>query len=972
MAGGKKRVDWGAREGVNVDAASPLVAATGVSGGAGAVGSQHQRDDATGPPLSELDRSRFDTLFHALTGNQRFPWQCSLYERLVEATFPERCDIPTGLGKTSIIAIWLLALAHRARNGVASGFPRRLVYVVNRRTVVDQATREAELLRDPHKLKDAQLQDLWRDLHSLGIQDARGLRHLEAPFAISTLRGQFADNAEWRTDPARPAIIVGTVDMIGSRLLFSGYGRGFKARPLHAGFLAQDTLLVHDEAHLEPAFQELVTAIESEQRKAEGTLRDGFRRLRVMALTATSRGAEDRPEGMTLRLGDADRKNAVVRERIGAKKGIAFHPQEEKSVAEQIANLALAHKDRGQAILVFVRRVEDVATVIKKLPADSYATLTGTMRGRERDQLKKTNPIFARFDPKSEVPETDVRKGTVYLVCTSAGEVGVDMSADHLVCDLTPFDSMAQRFGRVNRFGGGDARIDIVHATDESPPKRDSKKKSKAKNDFDVACERTRALLQSLPLQKLPREDARHDASPVALSEISAKERQEAFTPAPVILPVTDILFDAWALTSIREKFPGRPPVADWLHGVPQEWDPPETYVAWRDEVELLSEELLEKYRPQDLLEDYPLKPHELLRDRTDRVFKQIEAIAKRCEDRLAWLIDSDGRVRWLPLSDLVAKDGQNKPRINLAYCTVLLPPRVGGLEASGLLRGEADFEDGLRYDVADEWLDEKDRSRRCRLDGDAADDDEEKLARRKGMRLVCTIHLREDAESEDDETDGDSDANARRVWRWYVRPQFADDDGSRTATKPQTLPFHLESAEHFAREIVTRLGLKEPETSAVVWAARFHDLGKTRALWQRSIGNRDPDKVLAKSGGKGSRETTGYRHEFGSLFDLEQQPEFLKLPDEAQELARHIIATHHGRARPHFSTEEAFDPNHSDKASAAIAREVPRRFARLQRKYGRWGLAYLESLVRAADALASQVLESDAHNTPSGQMAAE
>src|SRR5439155_16412911 len=87
----------------------------------------------------------------------------------------------------------------------------------------------------------------------------------EEPLAISTLRGQFADNAEWRNDPARPAVVVGTVDMIGSRLLFSGYGCGFKSRPLHAGFLGQDALLVHDEAQLEPAFQELVTAIQHEQ-----------------------------------------------------------------------------------------------------------------------------------------------------------------------------------------------------------------------------------------------------------------------------------------------------------------------------------------------------------------------------------------------------------------------------------------------------------------------------------------------------------------------------------------------------------------------------------------------------------------------------------------------------------------------------------------------------------------------------------
>ena len=57
-----------------------------------------------------------------------------------------------------------------------------------------------------------------------------------------------------------------------------------------------------------------------------------------------------------------------------------------------------------------------------------------------------------------------------------------------------------------------------------------------------------------------------------------------------------------------------------------------------------------------------------------------------------------------------------------------------------------------------------------------------------------------------------------------------------------------------------------------------------------------------------------------------------------------HLIATHHGYGRPHFPTDKAFDPKASEDDTAEIAAEVPRRFARLQRKYGRWGLAYLES----------------------------
>src|SRR6202011_3565486 len=47
------------------------------------------------------------------------------------------------------------------------------------------------------------------------------------------------------------------------------------------------------------------------------------------------------------------------------------------------------------------------------------------------------------------------------------------------------------------------------------------------------------------------------------------------------------------ALTSIREKLPGRPPVTDWLHGV-SGWEPPETYVAWRKDVEIINPELQE------------------------------------------------------------------------------------------------------------------------------------------------------------------------------------------------------------------------------------------------------------------------------------------------------------------------------------------------------------------------------------------
>ena len=111
---------------------------------------------------------------------------------------------------------------------------------------------------------------------------------------ISTLRGAHVDNREWLDDPAAPAIIVGTVDMIGSRLLFEGYGVSRKMRPYHAGLLGVDALIVLDEAHLVPPFAHLLRAIEQDAarfgRKTQADVRS-LPRFVFLPLSATQRDA---------------------------------------------------------------------------------------------------------------------------------------------------------------------------------------------------------------------------------------------------------------------------------------------------------------------------------------------------------------------------------------------------------------------------------------------------------------------------------------------------------------------------------------------------------------------------------------------------------------------------------------------------------------------------------------------------------
>jgi CRISPR-associated endonuclease/helicase Cas3 len=74
---------------------------------------------------------------------------------------------------------------------------------------------------------------------------------------------------------------------------------------------------------------------------------------------------------------------------------------------------------------------------------------------------------------------------------------------------------------------------------------------------------------------------------------------------------------------------------------------------------------------------------------------------------------------------------------------------------------------------------------------------------------------------------------------------------------------------------------------------------------------------------------------------------------DLVDELALHLIASHHGWARPYFP-KRAFD-RRAVLDSEQTALECARRFGRLQERLGAWRLAYLEAIFKAADALVSE-----------------
>lgn len=438
----------------------------------------------------------FAKCFEILTENPPFAWQEKLYLRFLENNIPNSCDIPTGLGKTSVIVIWLLALAEKLlENPQENKIPRRLVYVVDRRVIVDQATDEAQKILC--KLKDFEnaagdLQKIFTALQNSSFFADRNKDDEETNVvALSTLRGEYADNREWCLDPSRPAIIVGTIDMIGSRLLFSAYGNvGKNHKSLQAGLLGQDSLIVVDEAHLSPSFVTLLSEIKSKISEA-GTIKN----FSLIELSATltdkeSDSLETSSQNNIFQVDESDEdlqnEKSIVYLRFNAKKTIVLREfsfaVDSKNKTNSLKNFRIAQvaaiveqatkyaKDSG-AILIYVKEVETVKSIANELEntlkSDKFGiedanrrilTMTGGMRGKERDEITK-DEVFQKFIPKINREKPD---GVWYLIATSTAEVGVNLDGDHAVFDLNSFDSLTQRIGRVNRFGNGSAKIAVV------------------------------------------------------------------------------------------------------------------------------------------------------------------------------------------------------------------------------------------------------------------------------------------------------------------------------------------------------------------------------------------------------------------------------------------------------------------------------------------------------------------------------
>lgn len=857
-------------------------------------------------------RTYFPKLAHV---DAPYHWQEQCFQDMLADRLRDSLALPTGTGKTAIMQIWLLALAFRqiAPDPAKPDIPRRLAWVVNRRVVVDQATEEA--LRISEALDALPENDPLREaLEKLSGGD--GL------LAVSTLRGQRADNGHWCANPARAAIVVGTVDKIGSRLLFRGYGDGRYYRPSHAGLLGVDTLIVNDEAHLSPAFASLLRHIQDLAPAA----RLQPKTFRVLLLSATTDGATTSFEADLA-------SNARFRSLYTAEKRLYLH---EVASAKDVENrlFDLAVEPGAARTIVFVEKPEDASKMAERLRAatksERVALLTGTMRGYERDlltgaiapnehdDLAGQRAVFKQFMP-GQAPPAEPH----WLVATSAGEVGVNITSERLVSLLVESDHLIQRFGRLNRFpGGGAGEAHIVTVATE--------KKS--------TLVETLAYLRSLPLL----EGGARDISCRTLNEHRPPADSASPPPKAAVEPETWLL-DLWSQTTTAG--PAIPQVAPWLHGK-AETEAPETEVLWREDVTWLARDGVSNDDRERALEHYPVIPLERLSEPSSRVHKKLQEMSPEPGDARVIIVASDGSISAKPIREIEPADIENG--------RLLLPPGCGSL-ANGMFRSRRPEPDAAEpYDIAD-WDPERPRRRyhvrredgvwwayrigsleeTLELDGteealNLAEPARIAAENALGPHLCITVPKGEDEPPE---------------YLLYFKPPPRRK--SRTVEVP--LGDHLAAVAEKAAELAGLAGL--PHLKELFrCAGQYHDLGKRNELWQRAMGG-DPEKPLAKTrAAPAPFLLAGFRHELESL----------SLAGTEEALVLHLVASHHGWARPHFEPKAySRETLHRSRETALAA---ARRFGELQAAWGHWGLAYLEAVFKAADAMASDAEQEGSH----------
>jgi len=896
----------------------------------------------------------FASFYAGVHGRPPFRWQERLAQTVIEGGWPTLIDIPTGCGKTSVLDVAVYTLAAKAGLPLGERPALRIFFIVDRRLVVDDVFGHAQKITK--RVADGKSEAVaW-------VRDRLLKFGGSLPLSAAQMRGGMYRSDTWADAPNQPLICVSTVDQVGSRLLFRGYGVSAGMRSVHAGLVGNDALYIVDEAHLSNPFLQTLGAVQRYQgnRWREEATAPG---VQVVQMSATRRGAKS--DGFQLAAEDLE--SEALRPRLKAKKIATL--KETRTLAQSAADEAVKLGTEGvfAVVLNTVQAARQIHELLKS--KDESILLTGRVRPFDRDSL------LALYHDRIKSGAVRIPGQRLFVVATQTVEVGADIDFDGLVTEAAPLDSLRQRFGRLDRLGRlPECRAVIL---------RDRRNA----NDwiYGDSLDQTWVWLTG--------QGEEIDFGVKAMNERLQGVDLTLMLPkascAPLLFPAH---MDAWAQTNPAPAVD--PEVAPFLHG--DDRNSTDVQIVWRADLDEIEDPKLWV----DQLREAPPVAAEALTIPIGAARRWLRRHSALVAD-LEGVDKGDGQPEGAARTFLIWRGPDEYPvagddaRIRPGE-TIVVRSSEGGCDKFG-------------------WHPES--SVAVRDIGDVAANDRVSAA---GGRYRIRVHpavstapkevlaefaraYREDETLDDGVKSAIQGAANARLWgtvrsyagdcflvtsRWTkpadprapVQTEEEEEGDLSSFTDKIDLEAHIAGVAKMTRRVLNGCGVNGTAAPAVIAAAERHDIGKLDERFQYLLSPARTEKPLAKSERPPHREyrrrkqiagyPEGARHEFASVALAESWGEWPE--DVDRELALYLIGTHHGHGRPFPPVwdDDGYQIRGEWEGRSLSARDVHRiahigsgwaeRYTTMTQRFGWWGLAYLETILRRADGMQSRKEEED------------
>ncbi len=957
------------------------------------------------PQLSEMPE--FKDFYRAVNDREPFPWQRRLAEQVFEdACWPLEIGVPTGLGKTACLDItiwWLASQAHLPP--VQRSAPTRIWWVVNRRLLVDEASRHAEkiraMLETPALGRTAPDVDV---LHKIAdrLKSLAG-PSAEKPLCVIPLRGGISLHRP--PHPAQPSVIVSTIPMYGSRLLFRGYGSSRSMRPVDAALAGTDSLVLVDEAHLAHHLRDLIPKLRQCMSPHVATLPAERGSPQIVSLTATG----DASGSARFDLDEADLADQTICKRLDAAKPVKIDSASTGDPAKALRDAALKLLDAASSptsCVIFCNTPALAREVFTLLKSHKHCTdadlllVTGRTRQADSDELRRR-----LLSPEGGVPanasEQFERTRHLIVVSTQTLEVGADLDFEYLVTEQCGVRSLTQRLGRLNRLGHhSHAQAVYVHR----PPSRSRSKRGEHDGNTQLGGWPVYGTEPEMVLERLvcAKPEEKVNLNPRVIAKHLGQPADDPGR-APEVLP--DLLWE-WIKTTTPPH--GEAPVEPYFSGIRE--IRPTVSILWRvclPAAEALNEKFVENANEQDNEASSPqrLWPRVNSNETIDLPLYELRSALEAVGIKQVHRLVDEGLVEVVQPSDLRPGDAVILPSdagmcdefgwnpesrgrvVDLSIKRAGLPLDRQALEA---LCGGSPHKLGPELSA----------SLRAAI-GDGDQELDEAVAQEASERLIALLQGSDLLGFGPDESNTFLEAlNPIPVRAFNEVPRLEMGDARQSASLDESdevslceglppeameLVAHGTAVGDHSKGLASALGLSEELAVVIAQAGEFHDLGKADSRFQRWLDPNSPaspnhvllaKSQMHKSQWSAARSDAGWpaggRHEELSarLVKAWVKEGGSGLDNNDQDLLIHLVVSHHGKGRPLLvpvadGTPDTVQWTFGNGANVSVAADLsltdwgqPSRFRRLNERFGPWGLALLEALVRQADHQVSAVTE--------------